>query len=283
MKNNQVYFTIIIKDSKSTTLIDSLISQSFTNWECFIIGNNSDIIQEHTKNDNRFNIVTNPIDSTETNIKNIINQANGQYIFVLNSSDYFIPRALSILTQLTEPTEAEIICYETALTEGVQELPDKEYRCIYRYLVRRKSILDYVFSDLSCFCFRKDFLQNANFVFPEDLFVLQSLISTPAICRTKLVAVIHTEPVPNFASAEYKKIIDEYIKNKNNIDKSFWKNYFQILIPQLLKDTVDQHNLNTLIYCCKNIPLKMVPLKYKFIVLLFKARRIKNTGAIEWR
>ncbi|MBR5904733.1 MAG: glycosyltransferase family 2 protein [Alphaproteobacteria bacterium] len=283
MKTNKPYFTIIIKDNKSGILIDSLKSQSLTNWECFIFGNETDVLKEHIQKDKRFNFINNPRISSQENIKNIINQSNGDYIFILNSSDYFIPYALSIFTQMTESTESEVISYETTFSERVLELPDKEYTCIYRYLVRRKSILEYVFEDLSGFCFRKDFLANADFVEPENLFILKTLISTPAICRTKLVGVIHTESIPNFASVEYKKIIDTYIENKTNIDKHFWKNYFQILIPEMLNDTISQHNSNTLIYCCKKIPFNIIPWKYKFICLLFKLRRFKQNGLIEWQ
>ncbi len=83
--------------------LDSVLSQTFTNWECILVDDGSKdssgkICDEYAEHDNRFKSIhqTNQGQASARNLA--LNNAKGDYIMFLDSDDYWISH--SVLTEL---------------------------------------------------------------------------------------------------------------------------------------------------------------------------------------
>ena len=80
--------------------IDSLLNQSFKNWNCVISDDNSqdktvDIIREYVEGDSRFTCLTNNVNLGQSgNFNRILNFAESDYFLLLCSDDVLYPSAI---------------------------------------------------------------------------------------------------------------------------------------------------------------------------------------------
>ena len=261
-------FSFIIKDTKSNNILESMTKQNITNWECFIIGEPNNA-KQFIESDSRFHII-NSSGNKSDDINNAIKQVSGQYVIILNSSDYFIPNAFDYIYEMIEPTDADIIVYSTLFVEKRPELDENKHKYSFSYTVRRQAIMKNMFDSLSEFCFKREFLQSVIYCQPEELFIFNILANTSAIVKSGLICVLEETRNLDIASSEYRLLIDNFNKHKKSFDNKFWKMYFRNIIPRLLDAGVYQHDRFSLKYCAKNIPGKYIPWKYKFMLWFAK-------------
>ena len=96
--------------------IESVIAQSYQNWELIIIDDGStdetvDIIQQYVNRDYRIILFSNEINIGASKSRNIaIKEAKGDYIAFLDSDDIWLPKKLEIQMELMD-RESIAMCY----------------------------------------------------------------------------------------------------------------------------------------------------------------------------
>ena len=87
--------------------IDSVIAQTYTDWELIVavspsMDKTEEIVRDYTKKDPRIHIIVVPKSNCAT-ARNIgISHAKGEYIAMLDGDDWFVPRKLNTLVQYLE-------------------------------------------------------------------------------------------------------------------------------------------------------------------------------------
>ena len=80
--------------------LESVISQTYENWELFIIDDGSsdncvELVSDFKKNDDRIKLIINEENQGAATSRNIgIREANGRYIAFLDSDDLWVPTKL---------------------------------------------------------------------------------------------------------------------------------------------------------------------------------------------
>ena len=97
-----------------TERLDTIIQQTWTDWELIIIDNMSDdgaweLIQEYAAKDSRFRISQAPKEGIYINWNNCIQKACGEYVYIATNDDTMTPDCLEkMVTALEEHPECEI-------------------------------------------------------------------------------------------------------------------------------------------------------------------------------
>lgn len=269
-RKNSVDFTIIIKDTKSIVAIDAIKKQECKNWECFILNNTIDNISEYIANDDRFHVIKKTTDNIDIDINWAIQHAYGKYIAIINSDDILISNALKNFLKITLLTNANIIRFEYDYVPEIPNIISTDADPIFRWLVIKNRFMRYTFDCLSCFLFKKDFLQQYYLNTPEHSSLFNMLKNTDAIVNSEQTYLLRMTHVQNNYGNNYPSLLDNYIANASLVDNNFWKYYFANIIPNMIQHCVYSHDKKTFICFCKNIPLKFVPKKYRFIFTIFK-------------
>lgn len=131
--------------------LDSLIKQTYSNWECFIIDDGStdhskDIIQEYCKKDNRFHYFYQENSGPSVARNNGLKLVEGEYIQFLDADDVLMPERFDVLLQEYTKAESNIILYsdlwlgknENIYEKSIMLLPaslekDLSFNEMYRY------------------------------------------------------------------------------------------------------------------------------------------------------
>jgi glycosyltransferase involved in cell wall biosynthesis len=168
---------------KST--IDSIINQTYSNWECIIVDDHStdstfDDVKNYTKDDNRFIVLKRPIKSKKgpSACRNFgVKNSTADYIVFLDSDDYFTINCLEnrVKFALINPKNDLWIFktnYYNKITNNSEILFNKP---INIYSV--ENYLQYFLNDNIPFCvsgpmWKKEIITNLN-GFDENLFVLE--------------------------------------------------------------------------------------------------------------
>ncbi len=265
-----IFFTIIIKDSDNLAALDAVNRQNWNNYECFIVNNSIKDLEKYIVSNNRFHIIENKSDDKYKNINTAIEQGNGEYFIILNSSDILTQNSLADISRIANLTDAQIIEYNTMYVQNVSGVSLDEQQCIFNYLIRRKIIMESVFDSMSAFCFSHSIIKKQILNLPEHVFIMNLLKDTPSIAKTNNTYLLQLAEHNKIKSEEYIKIVDNYKKIENEFDNNFWRNYFKKIIPGLMMATVSEKRRDAFVYCCKNIPLKFIPLKYRFMFSVMK-------------
>ena len=136
--------------------IESVLSQTYTNWECVIVNdgskdNSRKIIEPYIKADSRFKLINidNSGVSTARNI-GILN-SQGTFLFPLDSDNYMAETCLEkCLKEFQKNPDVKLVYSETELfgdASGYWNLPPFDYR----------TMLEYNMIDNSCLFLREDF------------------------------------------------------------------------------------------------------------------------------
>lgn len=269
-KMKDIFFTIIIKDTDSLVAIDAIKRQNWNNYECFITNNSLPGLEQYIGLDSHFCIVENKYENKYENINAAIERANGEYFIILNSNDALIPNSLSDISRIANLTDSKIIKYGALYLKKVSEISLDEQQCVFNYLIRRNVIMESVFDNLSAFCFARNIIKKHPLFAPEHIFIMHLLKDIPSIVKTGNTYVLQMVENDKIKSEEYVKIIDSYKDIKNEFSDDFWREYFERIIPELMSAIVSEQRRDIFAYCCKNIPLKFVPLKYKFMFFIIK-------------
>jgi hypothetical protein len=238
MNNKKI--SVIINKKNSFESVGSILGQTFTNYEYFITENSVD------------------------DITNAIQKTSGDYILFMDSDSILKSTALEHISKMIYLTGADIIKIGQSIT-----LTDTDF-FDFKYIFQRENIMQYAFCDLSAFCIKKEIVKSLNFELPKHVLILDMLMHAKDITATEEIYMI-TRPSYFISDiSEYKQITDYVIQNYEKNTVKVWKNYFNILIPHIIKDTTKQNRKDVFSYCCKNIPLKLIPLKYRFIFFIMK-------------
>ena len=122
--------------------IESVLAQSYTNWELLVVDdastdNSIDIVEEYVKQDKRIHLLSNTnhmkMPSAPRNIG--VQAANGQYIAFLDSDDFWFPAKLEQQLRLFNDPETAIVFSNY---EKIDEIGTRSNR-----IVHSPSMVDY--------------------------------------------------------------------------------------------------------------------------------------------
>ncbi len=256
--NKEKNISILIVNSDNILTVDSLKQQTFENFECFLINNSIKQIDEYIKDDPKFHI------SNETDIKQVIEQTNGKYIIITNSDNIFIPCAMEYIDRMANLTNADILNFKIKPLNN-QNIPAHK-KPNFNYICSKNKIMEHIFDDLSCFCIKKEILFNIK-DFSMNHFVVLDALKTAKDMATTMQTYMLQRQVEH---TDYKKVVANFVNNEKDFSFTFWKKYFKHFVPKIVNDTIRNNDKNTFVYCCKNIPLRLIPLKYKFIFFMMR-------------
>ena len=115
--------------------IESVINQSYLNWELIIVNDAStdgteDIIRRYMDSDSRIHLYTNTVSRKAGGSRNIgISQADGDYLMFLDSDDTYTPDILSHLVKVIHEKQYDILIFPFDYIKGEERgcyLPQME-------------------------------------------------------------------------------------------------------------------------------------------------------------
>ena len=122
----------------------------------------------------------------------------------------------------------------------------------------------HVFDSLSEFCLKKDIINKK--IQSEHTFLTDALIKSKDMAATTEICI--KQQYTNRINAA--DIIDNFNKNYNKLPDKFWKTYFRKVTPYIIAQTVKTNDKKTFITFCKQIPLQLIPLRYRIICYILK-------------
>ena len=166
MEKNKVSIIIPVYNAEKFIgeTIESVISQTYTNWEILILNDMStdrsyEIIQEYAQKDGRIKVI-----NSEKNIgvvegrNRLINEADGEYIAFLDADDYWKEDKLEKQIEFMKNKDIAISCTEyTRVTENgkpINEIKIKEEISIQQAILHPYFFIIYLNKSPALFSFR---------------------------------------------------------------------------------------------------------------------------------
>lgn len=115
--------------------LDSLVSQSFTDFEVLCINDGSTdgslaIIQRYLDADNRFRMIDKPNSGYGASMNIGLANAIGEYIAILESDDFFEPNALGLLVDAAERNQSDVVKADFYLYWSTPQERDELFRIV---------------------------------------------------------------------------------------------------------------------------------------------------------
>jgi glycosyltransferase involved in cell wall biosynthesis len=260
---NDKKISIIIKSNCALTAISSLLRQNNNNWECLLVNNSVENIEQYIINDARFKIFN--IDNDLNTIYEAIKRSTGQYIMFIDSNDILLNDAINHILHMIEFTDADIIKYKSLLlSESLPEFSDR--KCIFKYIFNKETILDYAFNNISEFCFKKNIVSGTDSIKSLSSVLTDALSKSKDMTLTKQTLLIKQ----TCSNITVDDTIDNYKNNHDKIAEKFWLKYFKDITPAIISGTVKANDKQSFIKFCNNIPLHLIPLRYRIICYILK-------------
>lgn len=158
-------------ESYLSICLDSIISQTFTDWECILIDDGSpdncgDICDLYAKKDNRFIVVHKANEGVSVARNKGIEIAKGKWISFVDSDDYLDNITYENVIKIAEQRQADLMQWGISLeTDGklIKEIPCKDG------WINNQQILDY-FEPSTCHkLFLRKIVYDNNIRFPNGL------------------------------------------------------------------------------------------------------------------
>lgn len=252
--------TFIIPQNYDISAITSLLQCNNDSWECFIINNSVKNFDQYIIGNKQFKILN---DTQNPNILyDAINRANGEYILILDAKDIVVSDTIDAIEYVSDFTNSDIIKFESK-QENISTDKTTQEKYKFKYICNKKNLTDYTFNPLSEFCFKKDFIKNINIVNHISLL-------TRALATGKDMTIIKKTGIICQQTLNINDIIDNYKTNHNLLSKDFWKNYFAIITPNIIRYVIKNNDKNNFIIFCKQIPLNLIPLRYRLMCYILK-------------
>lgn len=94
--------------------LDSLLAQSYTDWECLCMNDGSrdqtwQIMQSYAAKDPRIHIFTQENKGQTRTLNALLDKVTGEYLFYLDSDDYIHPQTFEVLHHLIEKHHLDVI------------------------------------------------------------------------------------------------------------------------------------------------------------------------------
>lgn len=285
--------------------IDSVRTQTFSDWECIIIDDAStddsvSVIRRHTGNDSRFQIIQNNGASRGTSVtRNMgLDTARGEYIAFLDSDDCFTQYALEMLVHLARATRADIVgggvnivasSFQLDIPNTPRSVPPENFGT---YPTNSTFLLN---DPINKWCwiwrriYKRTLIGTTRFPpnmtsFGDDLtFMLDILWRAGSITETPTASVFHRAHPASITGAEFSNknfdFFPAYFEHaRNNIlDKyntAFLKTFYRSNFSYLLMETLFKPRqigihqaaaARCLIAAAKHIPREYLTLKQRII------------------
>lgn len=313
MKKNVDISIIVANYNYASFLSDALnsvLAQTFTNWECIIVDDGSTddsvkIIKKYVNKDSRFKLIQIPHGGVSLARNRGLDAARGEYIAFLDSDDCFTDYALEMLLHFAQTTNADMV-------GGVAAVVDSEFKFlpVKNSAWNRNSFI--VSSNPNSFLllpkesnwvwvwrrlYKRELLENVRFQpqftgLGDDLcFMLDVCWRTKKIAETKNIVAYHRlqgqsltrrpfgphmfDFFPDYFKFLRQKLITRY-------DTKFVRKFYNHTIPYLLASTViipsklgkyKQEAKQVLLECGRYIPLRYLRWKYKLLFWFLRCIR----------
>lgn len=259
---NDTKLTIIIAQNYDISAITSLLQCNDNSWECFIINNSVKNIDKYIIDNKQFKILNG---SSNLNIINdAINRASGDYILILDAKDIVISDIIDVISYISDFTNSDIIKFESK-QEYVSTDKTTKNKYKFKYIFNKQILTDYISNPLSEFCFKKNVIQDINFT-NSISFLTGALSTAKDMTITRKTCVIHQQS----DILTINDIIDNYKINHDKLSYDFWKNYFKTITPNIIRYAIKNNDKNNFIIFCKQIPLNLIPLRYRLMCYILK-------------
>lgn len=243
------------KESTVHSSLDSIISQSYQDWECIVVDDSStdnscEIVRNYK--DSRIKLFTKPNGGPSSSRNYGVKKTSGEWVLFLDADDQFLPDALQIFSQYIERyPKAKVITSNFFIERNGN-------RGLYSMSAfEGKSINPFV--DL---CFRSLFIRTGNTIFHkdiaetypfnekyrryEDLECFFSIMRNEAIYSIKRPTMIYNCNFSEASKSTPNKSID-YMYNINfkNPSQSFWEKVYLygLLTKDMTKEGIDLYKL----------------------------------------
>lgn len=116
--------------------IQSVIEQTYTNWECILINdgstdNSKQVIQQSVKNDNRFVFLNETNSGVASSRNKGIKLAKGDYVYFCDADDLIPNECFELLVTPAANKKYDIVYAETAETYGHEPTPQEVWTNIW--------------------------------------------------------------------------------------------------------------------------------------------------------
>jgi glycosyltransferase involved in cell wall biosynthesis len=146
MQENKATISVIVPayNAEATVkkTLESVASQTYSNWECIIVDdgskdNTSAVVKDFIGNDTRFKLITIKNSGVCVARNTAVSNSTGKYLFPLDGDDYIHPKCLEKCMDVFEKnphmrlvyTEGELFGART----GLWNLPEYSYKTMLRY------------------------------------------------------------------------------------------------------------------------------------------------------
>jgi glycosyltransferase involved in cell wall biosynthesis len=93
--------------------LNSLLAQSYTNWECLCMNDGSkdqtwQMMQAFAKKDSRIKVFTQTNQGVTRTLNTLLDKVTGEYLFYLDSDDFIHPQTFEILSSVIERQQVDV-------------------------------------------------------------------------------------------------------------------------------------------------------------------------------
>lgn len=200
------------------TSIDSIVKQTFSNWELIIVDdgstdNTNKICDKYAYSDKRIKVIHQENQGQSKARLNGVHSASGDYILFLDSDDQYEPNSLEIISKHLDNKDLKVLVYNASVIQKnknngtIYDLSDKEsdMPVVEFFLKRRISYFWSICFKRELFDLSKDVLDKfCSLSYSEDLYLIYNIVK-------------------NLSSSDYE-IVDEqlykYIYNDGSLTKN---------------------------------------------------------------
>lgn len=227
---NQVLISIIVPvynaEKHLPKMLDSVVRQSYENWEMILINdgstdNSETILQKYRSRDNRFRYFSESNNGPSVARNKGIKEAKGTYLTFIDADDWVSADYLEKLIQPMLTTDTDLVCagyYEVNLQflDGLKlhDFPDE----IFNQIVTRKEYQSNLFNGVSgvlwAKLFKKEIFEENNIQLHPDLRFSEDLIAVLDYSRFIKKAFISPDSI-----YYYNRVDDSGLTGRLNIKK----------------------------------------------------------------
>lgn len=224
-------FSVIIPvynvESYLRACLDSLLVQSFSDWETICVNDGSTdgsaaILEEYVAKDNRIKVISQSNSGTATARNTGLRAAQGDYIFFLDSDDWIEPDSLRLLANRLRGED--ILCFSgkryiesTGDFLPADFLPEKTFESGMDYY-NENALLprDFAFVCVVLRVYNRDFLLRNGLFFDDDISYEDNLWVPKVLYHAKTVTVI-PDVLYLYRIREGSKMQDVSLKRKKDM------------------------------------------------------------------
>lgn len=259
--------------------LDSIIEQTYTNWECIVVDdgstdNTNEVLADYCKNDVRFQYYKRPQSKKKgpCSCRNFgFEKSKGTFINFLDSDDFYKPITLEKIISYDKNN------YDVIVTK-IDFIDFKTKAILKQNSINSSKILEDFFVEKINFyvCgpfWKRKYLEKQESLFDEEIgigddwdFNFRMLWNKPSLClveETLVVVRVHN---------------NSFSKQKNKLNKEEWLSEFQALNKNFLKiinnNEIDKYKIKKYILFRYNKPLKWALIKNKNIKYFFLKKKL---------